>query len=412
MVSWLLALLAAQAQPQEVPVELTYKDNLKIRTKDGEYDGYLGGFSRLHARTIVDRPDDTTDPRRSLPDTVFLRQARIDHGATVHRDWGYRVVVDFTTGQYNQSTGASASPSGVSLRDAWIEWRRFPEFTIRLGQFYEPVSAEELASSRLVEFAERSPLNRLAPGRDLGIEAYGSLLDNVVSYYLMASHGGGTLQDQGRSVADTNDEKELAGLLFVRPLPFLRLGAGGSIGEVDSVDAGTFDLITTELSLFHLDSTTGTLDGRRWRGDGSLLLFGGPASLRVEVLARGDELQSGMGRDEVRSLGAYAAATVYLTGEDKVPDTRVTPLREWGAIELSARAARLRARNAFESGIALPGGNAEAVTAWTLGVSWWYARFLRVTVDLEYERFSDRLDFDDRTARSLTGLVARVQLDF
>jgi phosphate-selective porin len=423
---WFLAALAAFQVPpgedrpadhphektEELPVDATFKDYLRFKTRNGEYEGYLDGFLRIHARTIFGRPDDDTAPLRSLPDTVLIRQARLDHGASFLRDWGYRVTIDFATGTANQSTGAAASNGHVSLQDAWIEWRHFRELKVRLGQFYEPVSAEEISGVRYAEFAERSPMNRISPGRDLGLEVYGSLFGDGLTYYLMAANGGSLLQDQGRSVSDSNDEKEIAGLVYARPVPFLRLGAGGSFGDADTIDAASFDLITTELSLLYLDSTAGTFDGRRWRGDASILAFGGPASLRLETLGRGDRLAPGMGRGEVRSLGWYAAATWYLTGEEKRPDTPPTPIHDWGTIELGARVGRLAVRNAFESGIALPGGNAEAVTAYTFAVSWWYTRFLRVTVDLDREVFSDRLDFDPRRARALTGLLARIQLDF
>ena len=414
----LVALLCLQAAPavqdrsDELPVDAFFKDNLKFRTKNGEYEGYLDGFARIHARAIFDRPHDTVEPLRTLPNSVVIRQIRLDHGATLYHDWGYRVSLDFATGTPNQSTGAAASNSSVALRDAWVEWKHYREFTIRFGQFFEPVSAEEVSGARWLEFAERSPMNRIAPGRDLGLEVYGSLLDDGLSYYVMASHGQSLLQDQGRSVTDTNDKKEIAGLAFARPFSFLRLGVGGSFGEVNTLDASTFDLVTAELSILYLDSTAGAFQGRRWRADANLLVSAGPASFRAEVLGRGDHLAAGMGRDELRTLGWYAAATSYLSGEDKIPDVRVTPIHDWGAVELGARVGRLKVRNAFDSGIALPAENAEAVTAYTLSATWWYARFMRVTVDLDREVFSDPLQFDRHHARALTGLVARVQLDF
>lgn len=403
--------------PEEIPVEATYKDNLKFRTKGGEYDGYLAGFLRLQGRTIFDRPDDDVAPLRSLPDTVFLRQARFDHGATLYQDWAYRIVFDFSTGNFNQSTGEDPSGNKLGLRDAWVEWKRFREFTIRLGQFFEPCSAEEISGARLLEFVDRSPMNRISPGRDLGIEAYGTLLDDRLSYFVMASHGGALLQDAGRSNADANDQKELAGLLYVRPIPEIRLGLGGTIGTVDDVpvsdpDTLDFDLVTTELSVLYLDSTTGAFDGRRWRADASILGAYGPASLRAEILLRKDDLAPGLGEGSIRCRGWYVAATTYLTGEEKKPDTRVTPLHEWGAIELSARVGQLRALNAFEAGIAPRAGNAEAATAYSLAVSWWHARFFRVTLEGVREVYSDPLQFDNVERRVLTGVMVRVQLDF
>lgn len=423
MLQVLAALLLTQASPGqdvksgEFPVDAFFKDNLKFRTKDGEYDGYLGGFVRVHARTIFDRPDDDTPPRRTLPDTLFLRQARFDHGATLYRDWGYRIVFDLSTGNFDQSNGDDPSGNKVAVRDAWVEWKRFREFTLRLGQFFVPCSPEDFAGARYLEFVDRSPMNRIASGRDLGIEAYGSLFDDRLSYFIMAAHGGALLQDTGRGNADTNDEKELAGALLVRPIPEVRLGLGGTISNVDDLPVSNlltldFDLVTTGLSVLYLDSTTGTFDGRRWRADASLLAAWGPASLKAEVLLRKDELAPGLGAEAVRTRGWYVAATTYLTGEEKKPDTRVTPLHDWGALELSARVGQLRALNAFESGIAPAAGNAEAATAYSMAATWWHGRFLRVTVEGIREVFSDPLQLDAETRRALTGLLMRVQLDF
>ena len=90
----------------------------------------------------------------------------------------------------------------------------------------------------------------------------------------------------------------------------------------------------------------------------------------------------------------------------------MVPAREWGALELAARYSRIEVRNAFEAGIAARAGNSEEASAVTVGLTWWYGKFLRVTLQATHERFEDPLQFDNREEDSLTGLIARVQLEF
>jgi phosphate-selective porin len=404
----LLALLPCLQDP--LPVRVRYGDRLEFSTEDGTFEGYLSGFVRVHGRTIFDRPDDRTPPLRTIPDSVFLRQARLETGGLYEGRWAYRVQVDFRTNPPGQSDGTLADSTGALLRDGWLEWRASPAFTLRVGQYFAPCTGEEMTSSRFLELADRSPLVRLMPGRELGVEAYGSLFEEALHYFVMVSNGGALVNDQGRSVSDANDEKELSGLVFVRPLAGLRLGLGGSISDQDGVDGSDFDLTTPELSVLWLNSTAGTFDGRRSRIDLSLLAYRGPVSLRGEVLWRRDDLE-GSPEGELESGGWFATGSWFLTGETKTPDERVTPANDWGALELGARLCRVRVPNAFEAGLA-GAGDSEGVTAYTVAATWWIGRHLRLSVDLIREVYDDPLRFDGRTDRSLTGLLARAQLEF
>jgi phosphate-selective porin len=403
-------LLLLACLQDEAPLEVFYKEGLRFRAAEAEL--YLSGFFRAHYRTVFDRPDDDDAPRRSVPDSAFLRQGRLDLGGTFARDWGFRVLTDFATGTYNQPSGAGPSSTGAVLRDAWLEWKRHPEFVVRAGQFFEPCTSEELMSGRWMEFADRGAPLRLMPGRELGIEAYGTLADGVLTYYVMLAQGGGLVNDQGRSVNDANDEKELGGLVYVRPVPGLRFGAGASVTDVDDVPGTGFDLVTTELSLLWLDSTAGVFDGRRRRLDVSFLAYRGPLSLRAEYLWRRDELADPAPEDELRSDGGWISASWLVTGEEKRPDLRPIPLSGWGALEASLRVARVRVSNAFEAGLAGSGGNAERLRAWSAALTWWHGRFLRLTAEFVREEFDEPLAFDTRSEDALSGLLFRLQIDF
>ncbi len=424
--SLLLALLQAPApetvKPDEVPLEVYFKDGLRFRSKDGVFEARIGGRFLGHVRTVFDRPDDETAPFRSIPNTAFVRQARLEMEGTLSRDWGFKVQTDFGSGTINQSLGTAGANSTGTLRDAFVEWRKFKELQVRLGQFFEPISQEDMCSTRFIDFVERSPLNRLMPGREIGLQVAGLLFDDVLSYQVMGLGGGALLNDQGRAVVDRDDEKELGLLLRVSPfrpsgpdvLKNLRLGLGASIASVDSVPATGFDLVTTELSILYLDSTVATFpfDGRRSRIDPQISWAFGPFSLSAEYLLRRDELAHGAPESEIESSGWYVAATCLLTGEDKKPESRIVPNGDWGAVELAIRYSNVSVDNAVDAGIAVAAGNAEEVSTFTVGVNWWITRFVRISANGVVESYDEDLQFDQRTEDSLFGVLFRGQVDF
>lgn len=401
----MLALLAA-ALLQEEAVEVFYRDALRFRSTGWE--GYLTGFVRVHARSILDRPDDEVPPLRTVPDTAFLRGARIETGGVFKSDWAYRFQLDFLSGTRNQETGAAPSTTSTKLRDVWVEWRRYPWLTLRFGQFYEPCSGDEMASGRHLEFGERASLTRLAPGREQGLQLSGTW--DPLRWALMISNGGGLVNDDGRSVVDGDDEKELSGIVFVDPFNGLRLGLGASITDVDDVDGADFEQTSMELSVLWFDPTGGVFDGRRRRLDASLRATRGPWQLRAEALWRDDELE-GSPEDRLESRGAWASASWLMTGESKRPDQRVTPESEWGAVELALRFCRVEVPNGEASGLA-GAGDSERLTTATLAATWWLGRFFRLSLDLVRESYAGGLDIDGRTERSLTGFLLRAQADF
>src|SRR5262245_41868453 len=404
------------------PIDLWFEDGLRFKSRDGNFEGRIGGRFLAHYRTIFDRPADTTPPLRDLPNTVFVRQARLEFEGTILKDFGFKVQADFGTGLTNQSTGAAPSNVVGTLRDGYLDFKRWKEFQIRIGQFLMPLSQEDYSSSRFIDFTERSVMNRFNPSRELGIQAFGTLFDGVLDYFAVLSNGQATLMDGGRAVNDSNDQKE--GILAFRVRPFqnsgndwlkgLRISLAGSYGIVDDIATATFDIITTELSVMYLDSQPGgpQLDGTRRRIVPNLSWPIGPFSLRAEYIYRTDDLPAAAPVEALRMKGWYAYVTYILTGENKKPEDRIVPLGEWGAVELAFRVAQAKIQNAFESTIFLPAGNAELVTSYTFGVNWWVTRNVRFTLDIIREKYSDPLQFETRRESKLMGAIFRAQIDF
>jgi phosphate-selective porin len=407
----MLALLAALLlQDEGVPVEVFLRDGLRFRAKDASWEGYLTGFVRVHGRLVLDRPDDDVAPLRTIPDSIIVRGARLETGGAFRNQFGYRFQTDFASGTVNQETGAAPSGTSVKLRDAWVEWRQFPSFMVRIGQFYEPCEIEDYGTGKHLEFAEKSPLQRLGPGREQGIQVHGAWDVDVLRYFVMLSNGGGLVNDDGRSVPDTNDEKELSGAIYVQPIDGLRLGLGGSITDVDDVDAANFDQTSPELSALWLDPTAGTFDGLRRRADANVRWIRGPLQLRAQALWRDDELRSAP-ENRMESRGGFLSASWIVTGEDKKPDQRPTPASDAGALELAARVCRVEFPNAEDAGLAAD-ADAERLTTITFAATWWLGRFFRLSLDVVHERYGGGIDVDGEELDSLTGFLLRAQVDF
>ncbi|RPH43679.1 MAG: hypothetical protein EHM91_08590, partial [Planctomycetota bacterium] len=263
--------------------------------------------------------------------------------------------------------------------------------------------------------------NRLNPGRELSLGAFGTIFNGSLDWYAIVNNGQATLNDNGRAVNDANDQKE--GILALRYRPFMgsgsdflkgmRLSLAGSYGSVDNAPGTSFDLISTELSIMYADATGGAFDGYRRRVVPQLSWPIGPFSIRGEYTYRADELANAASRDALRTKAWYAYLTYILTGEDKRPEERIVPKGEWGAVEVGFRVASLTIDDAFTSGVFVQAGNTNSIYAYTFGVNWWVTRNVRFTLDVIREHYSDPITFDTgRTERMLMGMIFRGQIDF
>lgn len=383
LVPLLLALSAAQ---DETPVRVAWRDGLHFKTDDGSFQATLGGRVLAHTRVLLDRPD----AGRTSPDTLYLRQARIDFQGRFHKVFDFRLYLDFPTG---------ASAVAGTVQDAYLGWSRWPELTVKIGQLKEPFSQEQATTLRAIDFVERSVLDRLAPGRDLGVLVSGKAA--LLEYDLGAFNG------VGRSVVDNNDEKDLAARLRVAPFHGLRFGVSGTVGDVDGGSFNLLDLTTTELQIQFLDATAGEVDGRRTRFGAELTWLWESIGLRAEWVRRRDRVSE----EGIGARAWNASATWLLTGETKTLEARIVPQGEWGALELAVRAAGLRIdEEVFAAGIATPAGNAGRVTTFTLGLNWFVTRNVRISPNFVLEKFSEEITAHAEDA--FKGGLLRFQIDF
>ena len=111
------------------------------------------------------------------------------------------------------------------LLDAAVEVAFHEAASLRVGQFKVPFGMESLTSSSDLDTIDRSQaVSKLAPGFDLGASGrdIGALLFGKIS---ILEYSLGVFNGAGINKTDTNNDKDFAGRVVIRPFSFLSLGA-------------------------------------------------------------------------------------------------------------------------------------------------------------------------------------------
>lgn len=141
-----------------------------------------------------------------------------------------------------------------SVQEFWGEWTANQAFNLKVGQFKSPFTIEsqfvpatlETASysrtiANLVGYAGEDDVLKAQNGknnfgRDAGIMASGELIPlanhNLVQYSV------GLFQGTGVVTSETNNNKDFAGMLLLKPVKEFRIGGGAYFGQATYFKAG------------------------------------------------------------------------------------------------------------------------------------------------------------------------------
>ena len=174
------------------------------------------------------------DPEGNHSNTFNLRLARfILDGKIGDFDWRAQI-------QGTNATGPG-QPT-VQLVDLYAEWRRFPEFKIRAGQFKRCFTFENPTHpitqgwrgyadviNKLSAFGDRTG-EKSSGGRDIGIQFAGDLFPNAngrrILHYQVGIYNG-----EGGNQKDMDNRKDFIGGIWVMPIKGVRIGAFGWTGS-------------------------------------------------------------------------------------------------------------------------------------------------------------------------------------
>jgi len=144
-------------------------------------------------------------------DSVSVRRVRFTLSAEIVKNLKAKVTID-----------AIKSPI---LIDAQFDFAFAKHIGLRFGQFYVPCGVESTTSTSELDFINQSlAVDKLAPGRDTGAQGrdIGAILTGSTSIF---NYNFGLFNGPGANKAETNDQKDFAARLGIKPFDFLSLGA-------------------------------------------------------------------------------------------------------------------------------------------------------------------------------------------
>ena len=174
------------------------------------------------------------DPEGNHSNTFNLRLARfILDGKIGDFDWRAQI-------QGTNATGPG-QPT-VQLVDLYAEWRKYPEFKIRAGQFKRCFTYENPTHpitqgwrgyadviNKLSAFGDRTG-EKSSGGRDIGIQLSGDLFPNANGRRLF-HYQVGVYNGEGVNQKDMDNRKDIIAGAWIMPIKGLRVGAFGWTGS-------------------------------------------------------------------------------------------------------------------------------------------------------------------------------------
>jgi phosphate-selective porin OprO and OprP len=349
-----------------------WDDGLRFESADRRIKLRFGGF--MQADAIAGGGYPALDAAvGDFEDGAEIRRARILMNGTIDDQFAFRFMYDF------------ADSNKVKISDLFGEVQKIPVVgKLRVGQFWEPMSFEQLTFDIDADFMERSLMNSLSPARNVGAAVHDDY-GGRFTWWLGAFVDDGS-NDPG--IAQSDGDHAVTARVAGLPIDssddstFLHVGASASYR---TPTAGTVAYSARpESRLAPVFATTGTLT----EVDRVLLLGGevaaqsGPFHVSAEYL---ESLLDSSANGDPRFPGWYVAGGWFITGEhlSYVHSDGVVGAPKvlhpygtdggFGALELVARYSVLD----LDSG-GVRGGTVEDTI---VGVNWYLNRMFRVGVD-------------------------------
>lgn len=227
-----------------------------------------------------------------------------------------------------------------ALIDAQIDWTPSAAAGLRIGQFKVPFSLENMTSTADLDWINLAQaVSKLVPGqdnssngRDIGLALTGKA--SLFEYYL------GVFNGAGINKADTNDQKDIAARLVVRPLSGLALGASFYNGR-HSATAGAVPIArdragfeaawvspTLSLKAELIRAADAAIHKQGWYAQAGYFVL----PKKIQALIRFDSLDVNRDKATDRVDVAAAGLTWFIVGKTKVQVNYEHTRNEAGAV--------------------------------------------------------------------------------
>src|SRR5690606_1186167 len=180
---------------RESGAALSNADGYSLKGPDGNFQIRWRGGLQSDNRIYQEGAD------ARVPDTYLIRRVRPIVDVTAWKNFGLRIVPEFGGGSF-------------ALVDAFVDVAYAPFLKVRIGKFIPPFGLERQQSFTDVPLVEQAHTTNLTPNRDVGIQLFGDLFGERLSYAL-ASYAGAP--DGAAWDADNNSPKDLAARVFAHP---------------------------------------------------------------------------------------------------------------------------------------------------------------------------------------------------
>ncbi|OGQ05677.1 MAG: hypothetical protein A3F82_04905 [Deltaproteobacteria bacterium RIFCSPLOWO2_12_FULL_44_12] len=190
------------------------EDGFFIKSADGNYKLTPSFTLQVqHRFQEIENAQDTND--------IFLRRGRVKfEGNAITKDLEYEVDMDFGT--------PDAGGEEFDLKDFYLDYHALEPLHIRAGQYKVPFGIQELTSSKKLQFVERSLASEeFVPGRDIGLEFWGTPWEGRFEYYA------GLFNGDGRNRLNQNQEFLYTARFAINPLGEYKLEESDLNGSED-----------------------------------------------------------------------------------------------------------------------------------------------------------------------------------
>lgn len=295
-------LISTTVQAASTQPSVKTDGGLKVKSADGDFSFELGGEIWIDmARYQQDKSLGSN--ATEFDDGSELRRARLSLEGSVHDDWGYAAEYDMSSNE---------------AKDMYLEYTGFKGVDVKIGNFKEPFSMENMTSGKAITFMERAlPVDTFAPGRNLGVAAFaGGKRWGLSAGVFGEAHDSDTQGDDGRGSSIRATFAPMVGkgsILHIgasasqrRPPeeePELRFrdGLESNIADQELIDTGNGDISNVE------DLNRAGLE---------LAISFGPFTMQGEQIDVKIDREQNTGSD-LEFSGWYLSASWMLTGESR-----------------------------------------------------------------------------------------------